>query len=138
MKKLVLNVVACLACLGVGNSAFATNSVQEASLSVASAIGSVTFGSALVLSSPFLIVSSLVEASEQNKMQVKVKDAEGREAVLLLPKEACEKANLKPGDNLTTQPKKTGVLLVKEKSPVIFVIAPKNAGLSKNEELQRK
>lgn len=121
----------------MSTSAMAENSVVESSVAMASAVGSVTFGSALVLSSPILIVSSLVEESEKNKMQVKVKDKEGKEATLSLPKEACEKANLKAGDNLTSKPTKTGVLLVKEKTPVIFIVTPQNAGLSKNEELRR-
>lgn len=137
--KRVIAMLAAVAILAPG-MASADSRVGSTSPSEMSALGglSMVYGSLLVVSSPFLVVSNVVEASEKaGKVTVEVTTENGTKETIALPRETVVKANLVAGDKLTVKPSKAGGLVSKNGVPIAYVVTPENAKLTRSHELAR-
>lgn len=100
---------------------------------------SVIGGSMLMIASPFIVIDRAVTAStvNGNQMELHVCNDKGQKETIYVPKEVCDRADLKPGDKLTVTPNSTGALLSKEDKPVAYLVTPENARLTRNHALAR-
>lgn len=97
---------------------------------------SVVAGTLLIVTSPFILVSSIVESStNKTRVDVYVKNDKDQEDKISLSKETVLKADLHPGDRLSITPAKTGAILSKNNQPVLFMVKPENTHLTRSHEL---
>lgn len=138
MKRFI-SMLAAVAILTPG-LALADGHYGSTSPSEMSALGglSMVYGSLLVVSSPFLVVSNVVEASgKSGKVSVEVTTETGAKETIALPRETVVKAQLAAGDKLTVKPSKAGGLVSKNGVPIAYVVTPENAKLTRSHELAR-
>lgn len=131
-------IVALLAALTLAPAiALASSVVTPSELSALGGL-SVVASPLIVLSSPVLLISSVVESSSKtNTARVEVTTDKGAKETISLPKECVDKAKLKAGDKLTVKPTKAGALLSKNDVPLVYMVTPENAKLSRSHELAR-
>lgn len=105
-----------------------------------SAIGAVSVigGSMLIVASPFIIVGNILDAAgNSHRVNVNVTTDKGRAETIQLPKEVVAKSGIQQGDKLTVTPKPSGALLSKNDKPVVFLVTPENATLTRSHELAK-
>jgi bifunctional DNA-binding transcriptional regulator/antitoxin component of YhaV-PrlF toxin-antitoxin module len=121
-------------------SSLGTMPATAKGLSELSAIGTVSVigGSLLVVASPFILVGEIVtNASDKRSVDIRVTTDKGQTETIQIPKETCDKVGIKQGDKLKVTPNATGALISKGEKPVVYLVTPENAKLSRNHELAR-
>lgn len=121
-------------------SSVGLTSANARGLSELSAIGSVSVigGSMLVVASPFLLIGEVVtNASNSSNIDIRVTTDKGQTETIQIPKDAYEKVGIKQGDKLKVTPNATGALVSKDDKPVLYLVTPEHAKLSRNHELAR-
>jgi hypothetical protein len=117
--------------------ASAGSTIGASELSVLGGVSMVA-GPLLVLASPVLLVSNVLEASANaGKIKVEVTTDKGAKETIELPRAVVEKANLKAGDKLSVKPARSGALLSKNGTPLAYMVTPENAKLSRSHALAR-
>ena len=110
---------------GMGSSSI------DASLHLTASVGA----SAMMIASPVLVLTSATASVAANAIILEVTTDKGKTETIVVPAEVAEKANLQPGDTLATEPSETGALLTKNGEPVVYLVNPENASLSRSREL---
>lgn len=98
---------------------------------------SVVAGSFMIVTSPFVLVSSIVDSVDRTRVEVHVRNDKGEHEKMLLSREVVVKANLQPGDTLAITPAKSGAVLSKNDKPVVFMVNPENTNLTRSHELAK-
>lgn len=98
---------------------------------------SVVAGSFMIVTSPFVLVSSIVDSIDRTHVEVHVHNNKGEKEKMLLSREVVVKADLQPGDTLAITPAKSGAVLSKNDKPVVFMVNPENTNLTRSHELAK-
>jgi hypothetical protein len=119
------------------SAAHARSPSEGSELSVIGTV-SVIGGSMMIVASPFIIVGNILEAAgNSQRVNVNVTTDKGRTETIQLPKEVVAQSKIRQGDKLSVTPKASGALLSKNDKPVVFLVTPENATLTRSHELAK-